>query len=94
VTLIDVFEVPAGKVEETIRFWEASRDVLARQPGYVSTRLHQSLAPDARFQIINVAVWESAAAYAAATERMRQALRPTPPEGIRFTPGLFRVVRE
>jgi hypothetical protein len=94
VTLINVFEVPPGRIEETIRYWEASRDFLARQPGYVSTRLHQAIAPDTRFQLINVAVWESPSAFAAATARMQQELRLPPPEGLRFSPGLFRVARE
>jgi heme-degrading monooxygenase HmoA len=94
VTLINVFEVPQGRLEETIRFWEAARDVLVRQPGYVSTRLHQSITPDARFQIINVAVWESQAAFAAANARMSQEVRVPPPEGLRFTGALFRVIRE
>jgi hypothetical protein len=94
VTLINVFEVPPGRLEETIRFWEAARDFLAGQPGYVSTRLHQAITPDARFQLINVGVWESEAAYAAATGRIPQAVRVPPPEGLRFTAALFRVVRE
>jgi len=94
VTLINTFEVPAGRVEEAIRWWEAARDILVRQPGYVSTRLHQAIAPDARFQLINVAVWESPAAFAAATQRMQQDLRVPPPEGLRFIPGLYRAIRE
>jgi hypothetical protein len=94
VTLINTFEVPAGRVEESIRYWEAARDFLARQPGYVSTRLHQAIAPDARFQLINIAVWESPAAFMAATQRMQQALRAPPPGGLRFSPGLYRVIRE
>jgi len=94
VTLINVFEVPQGRLEETIRFWEAARDVLMRQPGYVSTRLHQAITPDARFQLINVAVWESTATFAAATARIAQEVRVPPPEGLRFTAALFREIRE
>ena len=94
VTLINVFEVPAGALDEAIRYWEASRDVLARQPGYVSTRLHQALAPGARFQLVNVAQWESAEAFGAASARMRQELRVEPPAGLVAFPALFRVVRE
>jgi hypothetical protein len=94
VTLINVFEVPPGRLDETIRFWEAARDFLVGQPGYVSTRLHQAITPDARFQLINVAVWESEAAYAAASARIPQEVRVPPPAGLRFTPGLYRVIRE
>jgi heme-degrading monooxygenase HmoA len=94
VTLINVFEVPPGQLEASLRYWEASRDFLRGQPGFVSTRLHQSLSPEARFQLINVAVWESAAAFQAASQRMQQEVSARPPEGLRFTPGLYRVVRE
>lgn len=94
VTLINVFEVPSGAIEASLRYWEAARDVLARQPGYLSTQLHQSLAPDARFQLVNVARWESAAAFQAAMQRLQQELRVPPPEGLRFTPGLYRAIRD
>jgi len=94
VTLINVFEVPAGALPEAIAAWEAARDFLAVQPGYISTRLHQALAPDARFALVNVALWESPAAFAAAMERMARDLPNTMPPGLRYTPGLYRVVRE
>ena len=94
VTLINVFEVPASELEASIRYWEAARDFMQRQPGYLSTRLHQSLAPDARFQLVNVAQWESPQAFLAATRRMQQELAVQPPAGLRFTPGLYRLIRE
>src|SRR3712207_3362431 len=88
VMLINVFEVQPGTEEEAIRYWEAARDFLARQPGYVSTRLHRALRPDARFQLIKVAEWTSAEAFQAATARMQREVAMAPP------PGLYRVVRE
>ena len=94
VVLINVFEVQPGTEEEAVRYWEAARDFLARQPGYVSTRLHRALRPDARFQLVNVAEWASAEAFQAATARMQRELAaPPPPPGLRFTPGLYRVIR-
>jgi heme oxygenase (mycobilin-producing) len=94
VVLINVFETSAATLDEAVRYWEASRDFLARQPGYVSTRLHQAITPDTRFQLINVAVWESAEAFAAAIARMRQEMRLPPPAGLQSFPGLYRVIRE
>ncbi len=94
VVLINVFEVQPGTEEEAVRWWEAARDFLARQPGYVSTRLHHALRPDARFQLINVAEWTSAEAFQAATARMQRELAAAPPAGLRYTPGLYRVIRE
>ena len=94
VVLINVFEVQPGTEEEAIRYWEAARDFLARQPGFVSTRLHRALRPDARFQLVNVAEWASAEAFQAATARMQRELGAAPPPGLRFTPGLYRAIRE
>ena len=58
--LINVFEVPEGRDEEFLAGWEEGKRFMERQPGYVSTALHRSLNPQARFRYINVAVWESA----------------------------------
>ena len=93
VTLINVFEVPAGKEDAVIAAWEKARDFLRQEPGYVSTALHQAIAPDARFALINVAVWESAEAFRQATARMQAAEVFPEIEGLRFTPALYRVIR-
>ena len=93
VTLINVFEVPEGQTETAIAAWEAARDFLSRQPGYVSTALHQAMAPDARFQLINVAVWETPEAFLQATQRMREANVFPTIEGLAINPALYRVVR-
>jgi heme oxygenase (mycobilin-producing) len=61
-----------------------------RQPSYVSTRLHRVIAPGARFQLVNVSEWSSLDAFQAAAERMRREL---PPDGLRFTPALYQVIR-
>jgi heme-degrading monooxygenase HmoA len=60
VVLINPFEVPEGKDEAFLAGWEAARAFMERQKGYVSTRLHRSLDPKARFRFINVAEWETA----------------------------------
>jgi len=59
-----VFQEPgegdfAGE-EEFIRGWEATRDYLQTQPGYVDTALHHAVSPDADFRFVNVGRWESA----------------------------------
>ncbi|KPF75596.1 hypothetical protein IP78_13620 [Brevundimonas sp. AAP58] len=94
VILINVFEVPEGQVEETIEAWEVARSFLSQQPGYVSTTLHRSITPDARFELINVAVWSSPEAFRSASERMvSEAIMP-PVAGLRFSPALYTVVRQ
>jgi len=93
VTLINPFEVPAGKEEEFVERWKQAANYLREQDGFVSTRLHESLDPRAEFRFINVAVWESA-------EHFQRALG-TPEfqvlaQGMPFSgrPALYRVISE
>ena len=93
VTLINPFEVPAGRVEACIAYWQRARDFMQEQPGYLATRLHRALTPDARFPLINVAEWASAADFqAAVTDPRFVAL--TKPECGTFPhhPALYRVI--
>lgn len=93
VTLINVFEVPESALPATIDGWEAARDFLAAEPGYVSTTLHRAIDGEARFQLINVAVWESEAAFAAAARRMAaEGIFPRI-EGVVVNPALYTVIR-
>ena len=92
VVLINAFEVPSGEDETFLRGWEAAREFMQRQPGYVSTRLHQSLDPAARFRFINVAEWASPADFQAALNhpefvRMRQAVP------FAHYPSVYQVIR-
>jgi heme-degrading monooxygenase HmoA len=54
VTLINPFEVPKGKEEAVLKMWEKAAEFMKKQPGFVSTRLHRALSPEARFHLINV----------------------------------------
>ncbi|XYK79200.1 MAG: antibiotic biosynthesis monooxygenase family protein [Labrenzia sp.] len=65
VTLINAFEVPADQVETTIEGWRSAR-------AFLETQLHRSIMPKARFQLVNVARWESADDYAAAIQKYRE----------------------
>jgi len=91
--LINVFEVPAEQREATIAAWEEARDFLAEQPGYIDTALHRSLSPDDRFQLVNIAQWESPEAFKAATRAMKDAGVFTAPEGVVPNPALYTVIR-
>lgn len=92
--LINPFEVPVGKLDASIKYWEDCRDFLKTQPGYVSTKLHQSIKDDAKFELINVAVWESPKAFMEATKKMMQQPNIVPVEGLKPTPSLYTVIRE
>ena len=67
VVLINTFTVPVEQIDATIAMWEIARDFLKTRPGYISTKLHRSLSPEAKYLLINVAQWESPEAYKAAT---------------------------
>ena len=95
VVQINVFEVPAGAEDATQSRWQAARDFLKSQPGYINTRLHRNLDAKGRFTFVNVAEWESPQSFRAATEAMNRAQADNKwPEGVKFTPSLFRVVAQ
>ncbi|WP_350284351.1 antibiotic biosynthesis monooxygenase family protein [uncultured Croceitalea sp.] len=94
IILINPFEVPNGKLEESVTYWEACRDFLKKQPGYISTELHETIKDDAKFELINVAVWESPKAFTEASKKMAKELGVAPPEGLRANPSLYTVIRD
>ena len=91
VVFINAFEVPDGNDEAFLEGWERARAFLATQPGYLSTRLHRSLSSSADFRFINVAVWQSAQAFQAATSQPEFTNQAFP---FPFHASLYEVVRE
>jgi len=77
---------------ETESTWKKSRDFLAQQPGYLNTRLHKNIDDKGRYQLINVAEWATANEFRAASKAMETSGVPKMPEGVKFVPGLFRVI--
>lgn len=94
IILINPFEVPKGKLEESVKYWEACRDFLKKQPGYISTKLHQSIKDNAKFELINVAVWESPKAFTEASQKMAKELGIPPTEGLKANPSLYTIISE
>ncbi|GAA1549995.1 antibiotic biosynthesis monooxygenase family protein [Brevibacterium picturae] len=66
VTFINVIEVPAERVDEFVEQWRERVALMRVAPGFRDVRLHRALLPDARFQLVNVAHWDSAEACEAA----------------------------
>ena len=93
VVLINAFEVPAGSEEDFIAGWERTRDVLKAKNAYLSTRLHQSLSPEADFRFVNIGRYESPQAFQTAVQdpEFRQAAASL---AYRPRPGLYEVVRQ
>lgn len=93
VILINPFEVPAGEEEQFLKSWNEAADLLRHAPGFLSTRLHESLDPQAKFRFINVAQWESPQHFQAAirSEAFQQIARKMP---FAAYPALYRVIAE
>lgn len=94
VILINPFEVPEGKEEEALAFWERVANYMKGQPGFISTRLHRAIVPWARFYYINVAEWQSAEDFDAAINNQEfKDLTEPYMEVFPHYPGLYEVVR-
>ena len=93
VTLINAFEVPAGEEEQFLKSWHESAEHMRKAPGFISTKLHESLDPQAKFRFINVAQWESVQHFQEAMKSMQDRFRQRRDKFI-ANPALYRVVSE
>jgi len=94
VILLNPFEVPAGKEEEALELWERGAAVMRKSPGFISTRLHRAISPDARFLLINMAEWESPQHFMAAADSDEfKEVTAGSKELIPHFPGLYEVIR-
>jgi len=72
---------------------------MSTKPGFVDTRLHRALSPQTRFQLVNVAHWESREAMEAATadpefqQRISAAIAD-PRVPIAANPALYQIAVE
>lgn len=91
VVLINPFEVPAGKDDDFLTAWKGVAEYMRAQPGFIATRLHRSLAPDAKFRFVNVAEWESPRHFQAAVDNpeLMKLAQGAPPSH----PSLYEVVQ-
>ena len=97
ITLINVFEIRRDEVDEFVRGWQERAAFLSRQPGFRSLRLHSALSPDTRYQLVNVAEWESAEALQAATSQeyfQQSAQRSVREFAEAAHPAIYRVALE
>ncbi len=94
VILINAFEIPEGREDECLAFWEKAADYMRKQPGFISTRLHRAIVPGTRFPLINVAEWASREHFEAAISReeFKNLIAPYM-EICPHYPGLYEVIR-
>jgi heme-degrading monooxygenase HmoA len=96
VTLMNSFRVPVGRDAEFHALWERTSHYFRRQPGFRSLRLHRAVSDDAAYRWVNVAAWDSEAAFRAAhaTEEFRSVVTAPGWEEFPSSPVLFEVVTE
>ena len=62
--LINPFEVaPELPEDQFLAGWQRAAEYMRSQPGFVSTKLHRAVSPDAKFRFVNVAECESPGAF-------------------------------
>jgi len=88
VVLLNIFQVPEKDIPLLVAAWAADGAWMKRQPGFISTQLHQGIAGSA--VLMNYAVWESVAHFRAAFNHpeFKQALAQYPSSTI-ASPHLF-----
>ena len=88
VVLVNVFQVAEGDIPALLKAWATDANWMKRQPGYISTQLHQGIAGSTVF--MNYAVWESVAYFRAAFTHpeFKKALEHYPPTAV-ASPHLF-----
>ena len=64
VVLVNVFHVAEADIPALLQAWEHDANWMKKQPGYISTQLHQAIGGSTVF--LNYAVWESVAHFRAA----------------------------
>src|SRR5690349_21565819 len=95
VTLVNCFDIPAGREDEFFALWQEVNAYMRQKPGYLGHRLHRAVAGDAAFRFVNVAQWASTEQFTAAHDEGFRALVSQPAWApFRSTPGLYQVVHE
>ena len=89
VILINMFQVAAADIPALLKAWENDANWIKKQPGYISTQLHEAIGGSAMF--LNYAVWESVSHFRAAFNHpdFKSALEHYPSSTI-ASPHLFR----
>jgi heme oxygenase (mycobilin-producing) len=96
VTFINIFEIAREDVETFTAGWQQLAAIMAAAPGFRGAQLHEAVNDEARFQLVNIARWDSEQAWrdASTNPAMREAATrfgsdPTAPRPAQF-PGLYR----
>ena len=88
---INKFNVKPEEVDEFLKAFAATAEVMKKQPGYISAQLHRGIASSCVF--LNYEVWESAAHFkrAISSSEFQSSIVGLPPNTI-MSPHLFKKV--
>jgi heme-degrading monooxygenase HmoA len=88
VVLLNIFQVLEAEVPQLLEAWATDGVWMKRQPGFISTQLHQGIAGST--VLMNYAVWESVAHFRAAFNHpeFKRSLAKYPSSTV-ATPHLF-----
>lgn len=88
---INKFNVNPDEVDEFLKAFAATAEVLKRQPGYISAQLHRGIAGSCVF--LNYEVWESAEHFkqAVSSSEFQSSIVGLPPSTV-MSPHLFKKV--
>ena len=91
VILINKFNVNPEEIDEFLKAFAATGEVLKKQPGYVSAQLHRGIAGSCVF--LNYEVWESADSFkrAISSSEFKSSITGLPPSTV-MSPHLFKKV--
>lgn len=96
VTFINIFEIAREDVETFTAGWRELAAIMASAPGFRGAQLHEAVNDEARFQLVNIARWDSEQAWrdASTNPAMREAATrfgsdPSAPRPAQY-PGLYR----
>jgi heme oxygenase (mycobilin-producing) len=95
VTLINVVEIPADQIYQFMVGWKQRADIMSTLPGFRDYALHRALLPESRFQLVNVAHWDSREAFEAAMTNPEFHSLRTVVQGefdVTGTPALYQVI--
>ena len=97
VTFINVFEIARDDLEAFTSGWRRLGGIMASAPGFRGAQLHEAISGETRFQLVNVARWDSEQAWrdAAANPEMQAAARDIGADPVLravHNPGLYRPV--
>jgi heme-degrading monooxygenase HmoA len=99
VTLIKHYTVPAAEAEHFVEVYRENARIMATQPGFLRSRLHQALADAAEARFVHIADWSSGTALDHATanpEWLASLRRMFDDPGLHITsePAAYRVAVE